>query len=183
MKITQFQTGDILLLDKDKAMGIYPFLKKYLGKDFADFLAKIEKHNYIHAELYLGNGYTLAAWFNGVHLVRYNMNIFSQFDVFRYKGFTQNNQKIIKENVKKYFNKEYDFVSLILNGLPEMLSLGIEPLEQYLQKQIPYSNPNKLICSELIARMYADAGIMFETDPEFVTPDDLAENKNTYRIL
>jgi hypothetical protein len=90
-------------------------------------------------------------------------------------------RNIIQQNVAKYFNMHYDFASLILNGTPELLSLGIEPLERYLEKQLPYNDPNKMICSELVARMYKDAGIFLEPDPEFTTPDDLAQN--LYKVL
>ena len=59
-------------------------------------------------------------------------------------------REVIKEIVRKYFNKQYDFVSLILNGIPEILSLGIETLERYFENALPYDNPDKMICSELV---------------------------------
>ena len=179
----ELKTGDILLLKKENAPGAYTFLKKFLGKDFADFVAKIEKHEYIHSELYVGNGYVLAAWFNGVHLIKYPLEVLSKFDIYRHEKMDEEKRKVIRKNVAKYFNMPYDFVSLILNGLPEILSLGFEPLERYFEKQLPYSDPKKMICSELVARMFKDAGIIIEPDPEFVTPDDLAQCEEMKKIF
>jgi hypothetical protein len=172
----ELKTGDVLLLKKEDAPGAYTFLEKYLGKNVAKFLAQIEKHEYIHAEIYVGNGFVLAGWFNGVKLIRPPLQYISKFDIYRHEKMDDEKRKTIQQSVAKYFNAPYDFASLILNGIPEVLSLGIEPLERYLEKQIDYSDPEKLICSELVARLYRDAGIFIEDNPEFVTPDDLAEN-------
>ena len=172
----KLEVGDVLLLKKENAPGAYTFLKQYLGKDFADFMAKLEKHNYIHSEIYVGNGFILAGWFNGVKLLRPHISYISKFDIFRHPKMDDEKRKRIQQSVAKYFNAPYDFKSLILNGIPELVSLGIEPLERYLEKQINYDDPSKMICSELVARLYKDAGIFIEDNPEFVTPDDLAEN-------
>jgi len=40
-----------------------------------------------------------------------------------------------------------------------------------------------MICSELVARMYKDAGIFLEPDPEFTTPDDLAQAEGMEKLL
>ncbi|WP_129408107.1 hypothetical protein [Marinitoga lauensis] len=183
MNSVELKVGDVLLLKKEDAPGIYTFLKQFLGKNIADIIAKIEGHEYIHSELYVGNGYVLAAWFNGVHLIKYPLRILGNFDIYRHEKMDNEKRSVIKRNVAKYFNMRYDFASLILNGLPEILSLGFEPLERYLEKQLPYSDPNKMICSELVARMYKDAGIIIEPDPEFVTPDDIAQDGEMKKIF
>ena len=174
--IRVMKPGDILLLPKDKAPGLYNVIKSLFGEQVADWLANLTKHKYVHAELYVGAGYTLAAWFNGVHLVHYPLSVYDRFDIYTHPKMDDEKREKLCELVRKYFNKPYDFVSLILNGLPEILSLGIESVERYLEEQIDYENSDFLICSELIARMYEDVGLPIEPYPEFVTPDDLAEH-------
>jgi uncharacterized protein YycO len=169
-----FQTGDVLLLPKEEAPGLYTIAEKFFGKDVADFLAKIEHHRYIHAELYLGNGYSIAALFNRVHLVSYPLKAFDRFDVYRYN--LSDYQKLKMRDVAlEYFNKPYDFASLILNGLPEILSLGMEPIERLIENYLNYDNPNAMICSELVARVYEKVGVKIEPRAEFVTPDDISQ--------
>jgi len=122
----ELKVGDVLLLKKEDAPGAYTFIEKYLGKGTADFLSTIEKHEYIHSEIYVGNGFILAAWFDGVKLIHAPLKYISKFDIFRHKKMTDEKRKIIQQNVAKYFNMHYDFASLILNGIPELLSLGFD---------------------------------------------------------
>jgi len=170
----KFQTGDVLLLPMQEAQDIYTFIEKYFGKKIADFLSAIEHHKYIHAELYVGNGYSIAAWFNGVHLVSYPLEAFDKFDVFRTK-LTDEQKAKMRGVILEYFNMPYDFMSLILNGLPEILSFGIEPLERLIENYLNYDNPNAVICSELVARVYEQVGVKIEPHAEFVTPDDISQ--------
>jgi len=179
----ELKTGDVLLLRKEDAPGAYTFIEKYLGKDFADKVASLEKHKYIHAEIYVGNGFILAGWFNGVKLLQPPLHYIAKFDIYRNSKMDDAKRYLMKKKVAKYFNAPYDFASLILNGIPEVLSLGFEPLERYFEKQLPYSDPSKLICSELVARLYKDIGIEIEENPEFVTPDDIAENEYFSKIF
>jgi len=172
----EYKPGDTLLLPKDKALGPYTWIKNQFGKKVADFLAAVEHHNYIHAELCVGNGYTLAAWENGVHLVSYPLHVLKNFHVYRPIDTPKTFETCVIQQVKNYFNKPYDFVSLILNGIPEILSLGMEPLERFFESKLPYDNPEAMICSELVARIYERCGVTIEPRPEFVTPDDLAEH-------
>jgi len=182
IEMVEYELGDVLLLPKDKAVGIYTWVKEKFGKKVADTLAALEHHNYIHAELYVGGGYVLAAWTNGVHLISYPLSVFKNFNVYRHPKLLNKTEEAehIREclaaNVRKYFNKPYDFVSLLLNALPEILSFGFEPLERMVESKLPYDNPEAMICSELVARMYEQCGIIIEPKAEFVTPDDLAEH-------
>jgi len=123
--------------------------------------------------MYIGGGFVIAAWVNGVHIISYPLAQFSKFHIYRYPGLDDDKRAKMRSVITKYFNKPYDFISLILNGIPEILSLGFEPLERFFEGKLPYDNPNMMICSELVARIYQEVGIYFEPKAEFVTPDDL----------
>jgi len=164
--------GDALLFTKESTAGVYTYFAEK-NKPLADLLAKLVNHNYIHAELYLGNGWVIAGWFNGVKLYKPSLQLLSTVHIYRPP--IEVDKDKLKESVKKYFNYEYDWVSLILNGLPEIISFGNEQIEKIVEDWVKYSDDQKLICSELIARIYEDLGYKIEPRAEFVTPDDIAE--------
>ncbi len=173
----ELKTGDVLLLPKGVYPDVYGFFEKYLGKELADELAKIEKHNYIHADLYIGGSWVISATPNGVHLLKYSLDILSKFDIYRYRYADERFRVCINNQVSKFLNMPYDFISLLLNGFIEFVSFGLEPLERYLENKFSmYDTPFAVICSELVARIYDNCGVEIERNDEFVTPDDLAQH-------
>lgn len=177
----QLQPGDIILVPKENSVGIYNFISDVFGRSVATTLARLYNHNYIHAELSLGNGWQVGAWADGVRLWKPSISYYPWIHVYRLKP---EYQKITKEKVyeatKKVLNKRYDFPSLILNAVIELISLGKdEPFQAYFK----YENKDELICSELVARVYEDFGIHLGQNPEYTSPDDIAESTVLYRVL
>lgn len=173
----RLRTGDVLLLPKGVFPDVYEFFEKYLGKDITDALAKIEKHNYIHADLYIGGSWVISATPNGVHLLKYSLKLISKFDIYRYPYSDIKFEMCINKQISQFLNMPYDFVSLLLNGFIEFASFGLEPLERFLEDKFSlYNTPFMVICSELIARIYDKCGVKIESNDEFVTPDDLAQH-------
>lgn len=193
----KLQTGDVILCPKETTDGIYTALinwvdktfrdnelLKVIGKFLADYLAdQVYNHNYIHAELYLGNGLQIGAWFNGVHIWKPSLAYFANAHVFR------STQSIdaakILDAAKQEFNKNYDFTGLIINTLITVMAFNNEEREKRLEETFRkiYNNPNSLTCSELVARIYANTGIQIERHAEYVTPDDIAQSPLFKRVL
>jgi hypothetical protein len=124
----------------------------------------------------------MAAWFNGVKLFRPTLDYFDKFHIYRHKNAKPQDFENV-DIIKKFFNKEYDFQSLIENGIVEALSFSIKSLEENLENFFGNDTPNKLICSELVARYYREAGYPINDKDEFVSPDDIAQNPLIDRIL
>lgn len=193
----ELKTGDVILCPAKNTNGIYTAMNSWLvntfkdniiikvvGKAILDYLTNnVFKHKYIHAEIYLGNGWQMGAWFNGVHLWKPPLQYFSAVHIYRTKK-PLDSAKILKK-AKKEFNKNYDFTSLILNSAIEILSLGNEEREQALESAIKqlYDNSNSVICSELVARILKASNVIIEPTEEYVTPDDIAESSLLERIL
>jgi hypothetical protein len=165
--------GDVLLYPKESTPGVYTFLAEIGKKELANLLSLLTNHEYIHAELYLGNGWVLAGTFEGVKL--YKPDLRTLLSAHIYRPPTPVNSEELRKVVTKYFNLEYDWASLLLNAIPEILSFGNEQLERMLENWLNYKNENKMICSEVIARIFKDLGYEFEPNGDFVTPDDIAE--------
>ncbi len=174
MKGIKLEVGDILLLPAEKGP-VFQFLAKLFGETFTRFVATLLGHRYIHAELYIGSGWILAAWMNGVKLVKARPQYVDRFDIFRHPDIQSKHRRWIEKIFERYYNLPYDYVSLVENAMIEVASVGFEPLEAYFEGKVPYDNPKAMICSELIARIYDDIGLTIERKAEYVTPDDLAE--------
>jgi hypothetical protein len=165
--------GDVLLYTKESTPGVYTFLAEKGKKELADLLSLLTNHKYIHAELYLGNGWVLAGTFEGVKLYKPDLKTLLSAHIYRPPMPVSSEE--LRKVVTKYFNLEYDWASLLLNAIPEILSFGNEQLERMIENWLGYKNERKMICSEVIARIYKDLGYEFEPNAEFVTPDDIAE--------
>lgn len=177
--------GDIVLVPKETTPGIYTFVEERFGKIFAKALAQLYGHNYIHAEVVVGNDFQMGAWPNGVKIWKVPLNYYTLVHIYRLKP--EYKKVITKEEmiqaVQKYFNKEYDFPSLLLNTIITLLSFGNDSLERKFEIDFTYSNPDKLICSELVARIYEELGFTIERNAEYTTPDDIAQSQLFYRVL
>lgn len=193
--------GTVLLFRKENTAGIYTFFQSqiqkiievkfkgalaefaasYIAKMIVDYLANMFKHEYIHAELVARNGWIFAAWFSGVNLyyptdketiqIRKNVDVFIpnvEIDV----------EKLDKA-IDKYYSMQYDFASLILNTITKIFALGDKASEQQIEERFRkyFDTRDKLICSELVARVYEELGYSIEKHSEFVTPDDIAMSK------
>lgn len=194
--------GTVLLFKKEKTQGIYTFLLsqaqklaesltknnpfakfivEQITKFIVDYLANRIGHNYIHAELTLEKGWAIAAWFNAVHVYQLDdkelINMRKLVDI--YVPVVDINVEALKAVAKKYWRKQYDFASLIQNAIVEILAFGNKQTEEEIEKQLQkyYDSPDKLICSELIARIYGELGYVIAQHGEFVTPDDVAESE------
>lgn len=177
--------GDIILVPKENAKGVYDFIAQNFGKRLADLLATFYNHQYIHAEIFVANDWQLAAWLDGVKVWKPPLNYYVLTHIYRLKP--QYTKHITKEEmleaVKKYLNKQYDFPSLILNAIITILSFGNDSKERQLEADFTYYTKDKLICSELVAQIYEELGYVIERTAEYTTPDDIAQSKLFYRVL
>lgn len=193
--------GAVLLFRKENTQGIYTFLESlvqrfveakikdnFLAKFISDIVAKLAleyisgifNHKYIHAELVARNGWMFAAWFDGVNL--YSP---SDEDIIKLRKLTDvyipkvpiDPDKLDKA-IAKYFNKEYDFASLIQNAITKIFAFGNKKTEREIEDSLRkyFDTENRLICSELIARVYEELGYTIERHSEFTTPDDIAQS-------
>ena len=162
---------------QNQIMTLVPPTQKMISKAVAEQVVILSGQTYIHAELYLGKGWVLAGWFEGVKLIKYKPSAFQVFDVVRYKGLDKD--KMLKA-VDKYWNLPYDYQSLGINSIIEIVNalgnfVGYEDLEEKIEDWLPWDNPRAMICSELVARMLMEGGIQFKK-PEFISPQDLLEH-------
>lgn len=190
----ELMPGNVLLFTKDSTMGVYTQLKKWIATLFEDnfparvvseilldWASKQLNHRYIHAEIYIGSGYTAGAWFNGIAVYRMPLRILSIADVYRPK--VQFSAKQIADAVYLAKGRKYDFPSLLLNGVIKVLGLGDPEREKALAKEFAqyYANPDHYICSEFIAKVYEHLGYQInEKGAEYTTPDDIANSKLFY---
>ncbi len=187
MKERMFEIGDILLFPSETFHDIEDYVKEVLGEEVTSVIRKLLGYKYCHAEIYLGNGYVLAAWTNGVKLYKLPLKLLKEVHVFRKQLplMPEEKQKLLNL-VPKYWNLPYDFTSYILNAyyyLFEKLTM-IFPLPDLLADfKTKYENKQEMICSELVARMYKEIGYPIETTEEFTTPDDIGNSKMFVRIF
>lgn len=194
--ISKIKPGSVILLPKENTQGVYTFLLDLINKQFGDnAIAKVVAkllldqfssilgHRYMHAELYLNNGFQMGAWFNGVHVWKPSLSYYSIAHIYEPKV-PVDVAKLV-EVAKKYKEAKYDFTSLVLNAVITVLSLGNEINEQAFEEQFKklYVNENDLICSELISRIYQDLGYKIERESEYVTPDDISNSQLFTRIF
>lgn len=174
----ELQLGDVFLY-KTIDKGLYSWFVEHGLKALGDFLIAATGDKYIHAAIYVGQGYQLAADGVGVHLYKMPMSAVAQTDIYRYKALDTTK---IKQAVNKYFNAPYDYVDLLLNGALEVLSVNIPLLKEFYEGFINYENPTQMICSELVARVYRFAGYPIAVNDEFCSPEDIARNPN-FKLL
>lgn len=194
--------GTVLLFKKENTEGIYTFLLsqtqkladsitkgnplarfivEQVSKYLINYLAEKVGHKYIHAELTLDNGWMIASWFNGVHIYELSdaelVKMRKIVDVYIPK--VDIDASKLKQIAKKYWKKQYDFASLIQNTIVELLAFGNKQTEKEIEEKLKkyFDTPDHLICSELIARIYADLGYTIERHSEFTTPDDIAQSE------
>lgn len=178
----KLEIGDILLLPTENVEA-FDIIASILGQNVAKIVKNITDQDYLHAEMYIGNGYIMAAWMNGVHIAKYPLSILAKFDVYRHRD--KRIKALIRERIKddlkafvkgettKYINKPYDLQSLILNSVSEIV--GIVKNEEQFENSLGYDNPHAYICSEMIARIYHDVGVNIKQNLEFISPDDIAK--------
>ena len=167
--IKELKAGDLLLLKKDKSF-VYKYLKDKVGEIVANMIIGASQNEYLHVEMYLGEGQVLSATVNGVHIHRYSTDtIIENFDIYEPKF--NINKKELEKQVKLKHNKRYDFMGLFLNiGVEIANKLGFE-------FEPPYETEFMVICSELVARVYEDMGdINFHKNTEFITPQGLVDS-------
>ena len=162
---------------------LVPPAQDFISKAVAEQVVRLAQQEYIHAEIYLGRGWVLAGWFEGVKLVKYKPSVFQMFDVVRYEGLDK--EKMFKA-VDKYWNLPYDYASLGVNSIIELISafgnfVGYEDLEEKIEDWLPWDNPKAMMCSELVARMLMEGGVEFDK-PEFISPQDLVQHPKQIRL-
>ncbi len=182
MRMEELKAGDVLLLPKEHAEGVYRFIEDNFGNRVADILTRIENHDYIHAELYIGNGYAIGAWFNGVHIYKIPVQHLALYHV--YRPVRDIKMEDLKKSVVKHFNLPYAFDQLLLTGVIKAISLGNEVLYNTFTSYFDLPSTDRVICSELVAQILRDCGVYISTlKPEFVTPDHIAQSKEFVRII
>jgi uncharacterized protein YycO len=193
MRSVKLKPGDILLLPT-KYTEVYMQIANVLGAKVSSFLPKLLNEPYLHAELYIGRGYTIGAWLTGVHVHRYPLSTQMRFDIFRHKDNEASDKikEVILEDFENYLNKRptkflnrpYDFQTLFYNTIAELASFLKH--EKTVEANLPApESPDIFICSELVARIYHEAGYDIapkEKSLEWVSPTDLAESPYLYKI-
>lgn len=186
----KLEIGDILLLPTE-SVETFKIIASLLGQNTAKLIKNLTDQDYLHAEMYIGNGYIMASWLNGVHIAKYPISVLSKFDVFRHRN--KRVKAVIRERIKddlkafingettKYINKPYDLQSLILNSISEIV--GIVANEEDFENSLNFDNPHAYICSEMIARIYADAGVKIKDNLEFISPDDIAKSPEFIKVI
>lgn len=166
---TELKPGDLLVLKSNKDI-VHKFLKENFGTIVEKILTSVSGQKYLHVELYLGEGWVISATVNGVKLTKYPLkNIVRDFEILRPKFEVPKDELI--SLIKDYHNKQYDFTSLFLNIIEEITEVFNVKFE------FPYNSEHRLICSELVARIYEDLGVSFKENSEFMSPQDLVDSK------
>jgi len=191
----KLKPGDVLLLPT-KYTEIYTLIAGTIGATVTQFLPKLLGEPYLHAELYIGKGYTMAAWTNGVHVHRYPLSTQMKFDVFRHRDEDKAPkaiERLMLEDFKAYLehrptrflNKPYDFQSLFLNTIAELAQV-LKHEKTVEENTMRIDTPDAFMCSELVARVYKEAGYDLKTgdkSPEWVSPSDLALSPMLYKVI
>jgi len=188
----ELKPGDVMLLPTQYTE-VYTIIQGVLGGPITSLLPRILNEPYLHAEIYIGSGFSMAAWTSGIHVHKYPLSVQMKFDFFRHKNDKASEaikDLMVTEFVNylnnepvKYLNKRYDFSTLFYNTIAELTQvLGYE---QIIETKTPrFDTPEIMICSELIARMYQDAGYDLKVgNPEWVSPADLAESPMLYKVI
>lgn len=137
---------------------------------------KLKIKQYVMQFIYVGGGYVLIQERSGVHLYKIPLSFLLEVDIFRIDKNNLTDNKIenlnklkeeIKENVKEYWNMEYDYSNNIVDILPGI----VKPI-------LNFDTPNKVNGTELIARMYNNQGIDLTNNNDFenINLDYLLEN-------
>jgi len=190
----ELKVGDILLLPT-KYTEVYSMIAGVLGANVTELIPKLIDNPYLHAELYIGNGYSIAAWLNGVHVVKYPLSTLMKFDIYRHKDDKASEavKKVILEDFEAYLqkkptrflNKTYDFKTLFYNTIAELADLL--KLEKVVERKAnTMDTPDSFICSELVARIYNAAGYDLQTNDtslEWISPSDLIKSPLLYKVL
>lgn len=161
--------------------GLLRTVMMFFSQQLLDYLSGLVRHKYIHVELITNRFELVGAWFNGV--VRYApketdiRHLRRIADV--YEPTVEVPPEALEHAISKFLGREYDFAGLLLNALTQIVSLGNEANEAAIEEGLLkyYNTPDKLTCSELIARIYDELGYKIERNSEFVTPDDIAHSK------
>lgn len=186
--MVNLQFGDVLLFPTDKYSPVYKYAKNKVNKFFADLLEHLTGQQYAHVGIYLtpskdkNKFWSLEAIDQGVWLVERSVSDFQYLDVIRHKKIDKDHIIEMENLVYSYWNKPYDWTSLLLNGITELA--GIIGFEEYIEKtfQEVRDTPHTQICSELVARIYADVGLEFSKKPEYISPMDIYKNEN-FKII
>ncbi len=163
---------------QEAIMKLVPPTAQFVSEQVAKEVVKLAGQEYIHQEIYLKNGWVLAAYGNGTKLVKYPPSQYHVFDVVRFEGVDK--EKVLAA-VDKYWNLPYDYTSLGLNTIAEIFGAfgkfaGFEDLEDKVQGFLRYDNPNAMICSELVQRMLQEGGVKFDQPLEYISPSDLKDH-------
>lgn len=176
VNVQDFRFGDILLFSTKQPKYIYEELETKIGKFLTEILYQQSGQKYIHQEILLQGTYTLQQTFNGVYILKRNLEDFKYITVRRHKNFKQINKEEFFKVITKYWNLPYDFSSLQLNAIQSFFQ-QLPMYEQFIQNLINYENNKLLICSETIQRIYEDLGLKVHDDKqEFVSPQNLYDS-------
>ena len=192
--VLKLKPGDVLLLPT-KYTEVYTTIAGVLGAKVTQFLPLLLNEPYLHAELYIGKGYTMGAWLNGVHISRYPLSTQMKFDVYRHVDeqaseavknvIIEDFEAFLNKRPTRFLNKPYDFTTLIYNTVAELMQ--ILKKEKTVEENIPrLDTPDAFICSELVARVYDAARYNLQTGDkslEWVSPSDLAESPMLRKLI
>lgn len=167
MKIQELKPGDLLMLKKSKSL-VHRYLEENFGTWVEELLTRLTGQEYVHCELYLGEGYVLTATPSGIRIGKYSTDtLLEYFDFYRPKF--PIDEEGLKRSVREYHNSPYDFVSMYLGIVNTLFELfGVE-------LKVPYDTKFAFMCSELVARIYEQMGVTFRKSPEFITPQNLVD--------
>ena len=178
----QVKSGDVFLTKVDENDFIFSKVSSILKNDkIPKLLVKLSDYRYNHAGMILhstihpGYIWCLEAIEKGVWLTTRPLKLINQSTIIRYNR-PYDNELVVK-SVLKDWNKGYDAFSLIQNAFVQLSSaVGFDGFfRDLLSKR--YDNQELLICSELVARAFVNAGYEVGHAPEFKTPTDLLKSE------
>jgi hypothetical protein len=149
-------------------------LKHWLSFDNITKLMKdimgTHKMRYLHVEVYLGNGWCIAATGAGVNLRRFSPTTLELFDVYRYKK--NINKDVAMLFCEESWNKRYDTLSMSFNGFLRAFNVDVDKHKDKLIDTV-----EEMMCSEFGARLFnLIANEKIFANPEHTVPDDFAKN-------
>ncbi len=140
------------------------FTSKITKRFILFVLNKMLRGNYIHQEIYIGNGWCMSVNLHGVYISKLPLSLLSIQDIYSYDG--EYNTKDIINEIQKLWNKPYDVVSDVLqvsSYFPQFFEITRE-----LQDIVHYNTPENFSDQELVQRIYERIGIKLFKNQEYV---------------
>lgn len=195
-KSFELQVGDLLMFKLGNEKDVVVQARKWIVSLFNDnlpgrvavdvFLQWLEQQTnreYVHVEVYCGDGYVCGAWFGGVVFYKMPLQVLESADIYRPKMKVA--AKKLAKTLEKMQGKKFDFASAIIRAVIKILSLSDEEKTKVLSREFAkyYTDTDKFVSAEFIAVLYEELGYKIADKPaEYVTPDDIVKSGLFYLV-